>query len=344
MKEVKIIPENLKHNMSLMKARAGVEIFPVVKANAYGHGIENVVEVIEEIADGFCVATCEEGIRVRKLTRKPVLVFCPTDMKGCSIHDLTPVISSVEHLEMVISSKVKFFIKVDTGMGRMGFVPGDLKKLRKNLATLKDMIAGLISHFAYSDLVDTEFVREQAGRFEEIRRWLEGILGRKILASLCNSAGVLLLDEKFDIVRPGIAVYGVSPIKGMDFGLKPAMEVKSRLVNVKWIPKGHSVGYSRTFIAPKDMLLGIVGAGYADGFLRSLSNKAKVIVRGKKVRVIGLVSMDLTAVDLTGVDARIGDEVVLMGEQEGERITCWEIAELVGTNPYEILCLLGCSS
>ncbi|MBI3592058.1 MAG: alanine racemase, partial [Nitrospirae bacterium] len=242
-------------------------------------------------------------------------------------------------------------IKVDTGMGRLGF-KDDAQKEILEIANLKGItIDGVMSHFSEADLADASFAKMQLERFRDLRNGLVSH-GLKIgMFHLSNSAAVMTLPEShLDGVRPGLMLYGYSPVQKSEAELRtlnseliPVMTVKARILALRKLVSGTPVSYGRTFITKRDSLIGVITAGYADGFNRLFSNNAEVLVKGRRVQVAGRVCMDLTMIDLTEVrDVTEGDEVIIIGRQGDELIDASELALRADTIPYEIVISLGC--
>lgn len=245
---------------------------------------------------------------------------------------------------------IRVHIKVDTGMGRLGFA-GDAAKEILEIANLKGItIDGVMSHFSEADLLDVSFAKMQIERFNSIKTELLNVGLSIRLFHMANSAAVITLPEShFDAVRPGIMLYGYSPILVASSQLpvagsqlQPVMTVKTKILALRRLPSGTPISYGRTFITKRDSLIGVIPVGYADGFSRRFSNNAELLVRGKRVPVVGRVCMDLTMLDLTDIEqVEEGDEVVIIGKQGNESIDAAELAFRVDTIPYEILTSLG---
>lgn len=347
----------LKHNLNLFKKHAeNSKIMAVVKADAYGHFAKIIAPVLEnEGADYFAVSNIEEAIELRNYgIKKPVLILGYTPVnyaKTLSDYDISQCVYSLEYAKELSKNakkenvKIKVHIKLDTGMSRLGFdcrndsLCGMCEAIKS--AKLDGFTAeGIFTHFAVADRNDnTEdgFTNEQFERFEIAVEILEenGIIFP--LKSCCNSAGFLKdSDKHLSYSRTGIALYGLLPDKDFDtdFPLIPVMTVKSIISQVKEIKKGDTVNYGRTFEAQKPMKVATVSAGYADGYPRLLSNKGYVLINGKKANILGRVCMDQMCVDVTDIDAKMGDEVILFGKDLSVDI----LAEMTGTINYEIIC------
>lgn len=344
------ISQNIKVIRTILKTN--VMLTTVVKANGYGHGAVEISRIaLENGTDRLAVARVEEGIELRKASiNAPILILSAIPFDAISDAIENTLIFSVASLEFakeisrVAKEKNKIatvHIKIDSGMRRYGTLESESVQLVKELALLPNInIEGIFTHFASSDENDLSFTHEQATNFESIINNLnkKGINIPIVHAS--NSAATLQLPQyHYDMVRVGLATYGVSPISDLPIGisLQPALSFKSRIGLIKEIEVGDTVGYGRTFKADKKIKVALIMCGYADGLPRSLSNKGFVLINGKKCKIRGRVSMDQTVIEISNVqESKIGDEVVLIGAQGREAITVEEFAKLAGTIPYEI--------
>lgn len=354
----------LMYNYNQVKGIVGkdVAVAPVVKADAYGHGAVNAAARLERAgADRFIVAFIEEGLELRDAGIKaPILLIgpiFPDDSDYIIRRDLTPVVFNMEQIDALDRSAkesgrcVKVHIKVDTGMGRLGIPPEDLAGFVKDISVRRNIIIeGIMTHFAEVDAGDMEFAIRQLKVFkealEELRiKRIKGI--NKIdppIVHAANSSAIICFNEShFNMVRPGLMLYGSYPAGNTkNIYLRPVMSLVSKVAQVRQIPKGRSIGYGKSFITKRDSLIATIPIGYADGYSRRLSNRGHVIIRGKTFPIIGNVCMDMTMVDVTdhhGVC--VGDEAVLIGKQGDQAIRAEDLAEVVGTIPYEILSCIG---
>lgn len=338
------------HNLETLRKKAGgLPVIAVVKADAYGHGaVELSRTFIKGGVHSLAVAFISEACQLREAGIKaPVLVlFDATDPEAIIEHSLTPVIhgirdaNALSHAAQKHNVTVGVHLKLNTGMNRMGFENAD--ELLKTLDLPGLRIQGLMSHFADADLADRSFTLEQIGRFQEAIN----ILGERGIAPMChiaNSAASLMVPEaRFDALRPGIALYGASPFADDHMGLKPVMRVSARVLKIRRVKKGETVSYGRTFKAKEETIVAVLAAGYADGFPRALSNRAEVIINGKLAPIAGRICMDLTMVDITGMNGvEEGHDAVIMGSDRAASITSWELARRADTIPYEILTGFG---
>lgn len=328
----------LRHNLRVIRKRSrGARVMGVVKANAYGHGLVAVSRVLE--ADALAVARIEEGLALRAagIDRPIVLlegVFSGRALAQAVQGSMELVVHGfpqIELLEQQPAPAPVLWIKIDTGMNRLGFRPEELPAAMERIRRLAPREIRLLTHCA--DGTDSELTRRQVARFEEATQGLDHPW------SIASSTGVLtgLPGGLGDWVRPGIALYGASPLltrTGAAHGLKPVMTLETRVIAVRRVPTGETVGYSATWRASRDSLIAIAAAGYADGLLRRLPSGTPVLVGGAHAPLAGLMSMDMIAVDVTALpQVSVGERVVLWGE--GRPVE--QIARLADTIPYELL-------
>jgi alanine racemase len=330
------------------------ELMAVVKGNAYGHDVlEVVLVVLNSGATRLAVARLEEGIFLRKAgITVPILVLGLTLKQQVELlvsYNITPTVSECEMIEKLSEAAfkegkiVKVHLKVDTGMGRIGILPHDSLRFIKRIRALKNVeIEGIFTHFSIADEKDKAYTEKQFRKFMEVLNVLENE-GIKIqLKHVGNSATLLDLPHMWlDLVRPGISIYGLYPSTEVRKTVKliPAQTFKTRIVFLKELPVGESISYGRIYTTRrKRTKIASLPVGYADGYNRLLSNQGEVLVRGKRFPVIGRICMDQTMIDVTNLpQVKIGDEVMLWGRQGQEEITVEEIAEKIGTINYEIV-------
>jgi alanine racemase len=347
--------ENIQHNIRLMRSRIKPETkyLAVVKANAYGHGMEQVAKAALDCgAEFLAVAYAEEGVRLRNAGFiAPVLLLGATDEEHMNIvieRDLIPTVFSVETLTdlqshaAALHKTCRIHIKVDTGMNRLGF--SSEAEFVKALELLREcpnlVFDGLFTHFAVSELPDPSFTLAQTERFRRYAALANQHGFFPILHASNSAAAIHLPETQFDMVRGGIAMYGCHPaghaVAGID--LRPVMRWHTAITHIKTIGPNEGVSYGLKFVSPCEMRIGTLAVGYGDGYKRCLSGKADVLVRGKRARQIGTICMDQMMIDLSNVpDAEVGDDVILIGSQGDEEITADELAEKAGTISYEIL-------
>ena len=381
------IKQNLK---AVSKAAKGRPVIAVVKADAYGHGcIEISKELIQAGAFSLAVAYTGEAISLRDagITAPIIVLFDCNDINSFFDFDLLPVIhtttaaSALSREARKRKTMINVHVKVDTGMGRVGLCG---KYVIENIIKIAGMegirLTGLMSHFSDADLSDRSYAATQLKEFTMIRDAVSKKLNKKIFSHMANSAAVLNFeDSHLDAVRPGLMLYGYSPLernlnstlspykssfssfekvvkgrfkKGQvrisnskSIPLVPAMRVTTIILCIRNLPPDSPISYGRTYVTKRKSRIGVLPIGYADGYNRLFSNNGVVLVRGRRAPVVGRVCMDLTMVDLTEIaDVREDDEVVILGQQGNEMITAYELSERAQTIPYEILTSLGIHS
>jgi alanine racemase len=342
----------LQRNLQAIRARVGrAKIMPILKANAYGHGLDGVARFLAPQVDYIGVAVLEEGIHLRKLgIHIPILVL--GGIWGDQIplylrHDLTMTASSLERLEQIdaaagaLKKMARVHLKIDTGMERIGVHYYNVQSLLEAALKCKHVeVEGIYSHFANADAADLTHARLQVARFDEVLRFYERHSLPMPVRHMANSGGVLQLPEShYDMVRPGILLYGVYPsaevVRSVE--VKPALSWKSRVVYFKVVRPGHPVSYGSTWQSDHPVRVVTIPVGYGDGYFRGMSNKAQVIIRGQKYPQVGRICMDQMMVNIEMGTAYNGDEVTLIGDQ----VTVEDLAEWAGTIPYEILTNIG---
>ncbi|MGV3515663.1 alanine racemase [Luteitalea sp.] len=330
-------------------------IIAVVKANAYGHGAAAVAHALE--AEGVAMLACadvDEGVALRDAgVPAPILVFGAlgvSDLDGIFSHRLTPTISSpwagraLADAAAARDTVLGCHVKIDTGMNRLGLRHDNLRQTLPAILEAPALrVDALYTHFATADEPESEHFALQQQHFAAARETAAALGLRTTHAHAANSAA-LLRDERvwFDAVRPGLLLYGVVPPPLMTtLALEPALSLHSRVVAVKGVRDGEAVGYGQTYRPDGPRTVAVVPAGYADGLDWRLGNRGVVLVRGRRVPIVGRVSMDMISVDVTGLDVSPGDEVVLLGRQGEERLDVREVAATIGAIPWELLCRLG---
>lgn len=319
-------------------------LMAVVKADAYGHGIVRVAQAIENAIDAFAVSCLEEALKLRESgIRVPIVLlegfFQPDELPLIIQHHLQIVLHSHLQIEQLLHANlqqpINIWLKVDTGMHRLGFTPAEIETIYQHLRNYYQDKANLrlMSHLACADDCQHPKTKEQLQRFLTLANTL------KIETSLANSAGIIDWPQTHGHwIRPGIMLYGISPFSnrlGTDEGLQPVMQLQSALISIKHYQQGETIGYGATWPCPETMPVGVVAIGYADGYPRHAPAGTPVLVNGQRVPLIGRVSMDMLTVDLRHQpNARIGDPVILWGKN----LPIEEIATQAGTIPYELLC------
>jgi len=350
---------NVAHNLRAIRGRIGkgIKILAVVKADAYGHGsieisrtlVKNGVDMLGVAFPEEAIVLRENGINIPILLLNPIL---PEQIDYIYKHSLEITICNLKTARELSKTarrnhhNIKAHIEVDTGMGGVGTHPDKTFSFIKDLLLIENLtIEGIFTHFHSSEEQDKTHTHKQNRTFKAILKQLEqeGIYIPLIHAA--NSAAILdMPDTYFNMVRPGLILYGIFPSdyvsKNVD--IKPAMAFKTRIINIKRLDPGNTVGYGRSFQISKHTNAATIPVGYKDGFSRYLSNSGKVLVNGKFVPVIGRVCMDRCFIDVTNVsDVNVGSEVVILGSQKDKTISIESAAELIDTIPYEVVCSLG---
>jgi len=351
---VEVNLENIEYNLQQVKKQVDEStlIMPVVKADAYGHGLLPVAKtLIEAGADCLAVAFPFEGIELREEGFQcPIQVLTQLSSAQLSTvvdYNLIPTISrrapllQLEELCQKGDTQIKIHLAVDTGMGRMGVLPADILDLASAAKQCSRLtVEGLMTHFASADEANKEYTYRQWDNFQRAINILEDQGIDIPLKQAANSAAVIDLPEmKLDLVRPGIMIYGLPPSKEVkNFNLKPALSWKTEVIEVRELPQDFGISYGVTYTTPERRKLVTLPLGYADGYPRSLSNKGEVLIRGQRAPIRGRICMDQTIVDVTDIkNVEIGDQVVVLGTQNGGQITATELADWVGTINYEIV-------
>ena len=349
----------IARNVEAIRARlpARTKLMCVLKANAYGHGAAALARFLDDKCEYYGVAVLEEALALRAAgVEKPVLILgcTPPERFGEVVEaDLTQTISTEQDAKALsrtataIGKRVRAHFKVDTGMGRIGFPDTpETARLLAELAALPGFVAeGLYSHLACADMADKAPAREQFSRFAAFCAMAEKAGLCAPIRHICNSAGVIQFDTPWDMVRVGIALYGLYPSEEVDKArvpLRPAMSWKTRVSFLKEVPSGTGISYGRTFVTGRPTKVATLPVGYADGYPRALSNVGRVIVRGQYAPIIGRVCMDQCMADVTDVPGvAVGDEVILVGRAEERAVTLEEIGAASASFNYETACRVG---
>lgn len=335
----------------------GCLIMPVIKANAYGHGANEIAQaLIQQGVSHLAVFSIEEAMALRRagVTVSIVVLgpFFPQQIEDLFAYRLTPVVSDRSMLEVLgqatRSQPVPYpiHLKIETGMNRLGLTQHELEiLLSKHTFPSSLQLEGLMSHLADSDGDEQDVTEEQVARFN---RALNAVRAAGLdipLIHMSNSGGIIRFPSAhYTMVRPGIMLYGYHTLPNTVPvpDLQPVLSLKTSIAQLRLIQPGDRVSYNGTFIAVKSTRVAILPIGYADGLNRRLSNRGVVLVRGQRVPIIGLVCMDMVMIDVTTIpDVMVGDEVIIIGQQEQEKITAKDIAEWTGTIPYEVLCSIA---
>lgn len=352
----------IEYNIEMMKRNLsdGVKMISVVKTDGYGHGALPVAKVLSEKSYiwGFAVATVDEAFYLKKggIT-KPMLVLgniFPHERKLAVANDIRMTVSTYETAKAVSDLAVEMeerayvHIKIDTGMSRLGFQVNeesvdDIVKIAK-LPNL--ILEGMFTHFSKADELDKSFTEEQIEKYLYMKRKLEEREVTFRYYHCSNSAGIIdIPDANMDLVRAGIATYGLYPsdeVEKKNVPLKPALELVSHVAHVKWVEAGRRVSYGGTFVTERPTKIATIPVGYGDGYPRSLSNKGYVLIHGKRAKILGRICMDQFMVDVTDIDdVKYEDRVTLVGRNRSEEITVDELSALSGRFNYEFVCDLG---
>lgn len=354
--------DNIAHNVREIRRITDkkAELMGIVKADAYGHGVMEVTRTL--LANGvtyLAVSMLDEAIQLRKAgISVPILILSYTDpIRSDEIieNDVTQAVFSHELAEALSNAAVrlgkhaKIHIKIDTGMSRVGFLPGysavkDVVRIAKLPGII---IEGMFTHFSSADEREREYTNMQFERFMSICTELNRIGIYIPIKHVANSAAIIQYPEThLDMVRPGVILYGMMPSDEVDstaIDLRPAMTLKANITMVKEVEPGTSISYGRMFTTDRKTKIATVPIGYADGYTRLLSNKGHMLVHGKRVPVLGRICMDQCMVDISeiGEDVHVGDEVVIFGSQNGETVSVEELAGQIGTINYELVSIIG---
>ncbi len=337
----------LRHNARVARERSQSEVVAIVKANAYGHGLAQVANILREEVDVFGVANLHEGAELQESgIRQPILLLgpaLPEEREEIVRRGFIASVSSAAEARAFGPGAIVTFV-IDTGMGRIGSwhteAAGELQQI---VQTGQVKLHSIATHLPVAD-EDRNFTEEQLTLFDQLVNQLRGTVPGSWKVHALASAGIFgFARHRFEFVRAGLMLYGSSPLPNEQQFLRPVMTLKTHVVLVRDLPAGRSVSYGRTFVTPKPMRVATISAGYADGFPRSLSNQgATVLIGGRRCPVVGRVTMDLTMADVSNApDIQVGSEVVLFGKQEGEEIFAAEVAAEAGTIAWEFFTGIG---
>ncbi|WP_028585537.1 alanine racemase [Desulfogranum mediterraneum] len=359
---VEISARALRHNFGVCRHYAAdAAILAMVKGEAYGHGMVDCARLfVAEGAASLGVAQVGEGVTLRQAgITAPIFVLAGITPQSAAVaveHGLTPVIgdgSSLDELAFQarrVGRTVRLHLKMDAGMGRQGTLPGEMSALIQGVLDRPGLaIDGILAHFPEADEPGAASSSQVVETFRVTSRQLEQQFGRRWCLHLANSGGLLYVSgARFDMVRPGIMLYGsypdahATPEVTPALQLQPAMRFSSQVIQVRQLPAGTGLGYGHSWTSARPTTIAVLPVGYSNGYLRRLSNRASVLIRGRRVPVVGRVSMNLTMVDATDLEqVEVGDEAVLLGTQQGEAISADEIGAWMETISYEVLCLFG---
>lgn len=346
--------ENLRHNLIQIKKLVSpkTKIMVTVKADAYGHGLIPVSKkLVSSHVDSLGVASIDEGIKLREEGIKvPILILgmiLENDIEPLFKFGLTPSVCD-KRFAIALNDKakklgpIKVHVKVDTGMGRIGVLHQDAERLVKYISKLKFIeIEGIFTHFAFADM-NREFTQYQIGLFNRLIDNLNKSGIHIPLKHSANSMGVIGYDNShFNMVRPGLVIYGLYPKGNLNINLRPVLSLKTKVIYVKGVPAGCGISYGHKYVTRNATKIVTLPIGYGDGYPRNLSNQGPVLIKGRVFRIAGIICMDQIMVDVGNAPIRTQDEVVLIGTQGKNKITAEELARLTNTIPYEIVCGLG---
>ncbi len=356
---IEISKKNLVHNFKQFRAVIDkkTKIAGVIKANAYGHGDLEVVKILNSYVDYFQINRVEELENVRKITKKPVLVFGyvgKNDLHNAIKLECILSVFNFEHLLLInetarrMGKKQKVHIAIDAHLGREGFLPSEIEKSIKEIKKMKNIIVdGVYAHFAnIEDSADFSHAQKQIDTYTRVVKIFQENGFTKIKTHISATSGILAYEKWkgiHDIARLGIGLYGMWPSVELEktwkkkISLKPVLKYVTHIAQVKTLPKGHSIGYGLTYITKNEMQIAVIPQGYSDGLTRTLSNNGSVLIKGKRAQILGRIAMNMFVVDVSHIKGvKSEDEVVILGSQKGEAITAEELAKNMGTINYEV--------
>jgi alanine racemase len=337
----------LSHNLKAARKMAGkAGIMAVVKANGYGHGLNEVAATLSPGIDVFAVASLGEAIQLRGTEKKkPILLLSaalPVEYPEIGRRGFIPTISSLKEARLYADAAPKnapIHFKIDTGMGRLGALPEEAFSILRDIRKLSLTLHSISTHLASADS-DRNLTRQQLKEFEKLISYIREF-EPKVPIHVLNSAGTMLFPaHAHDLVRIGLLLYGISPLPRFQKLLKPALSWKASITFLNDLPKGHGISYGSTYRTPRPMKVAVLPVGYADGYPRHLSSKGTfVLIKGKRCPVLGRVTMDQIMVDVSAIKGiKVGDEAVLVGKQGKEEITATEVAQKADTIPWHLFC------
>jgi alanine racemase len=338
-----------RNNISLLRSlQDSWQLWPCLKANAYGHGMLEAAQAFDDLVDGYCVVSTTEALLLREVTQKPIMVLNIVEedevLECASSNIILPLASNeLKELYANVDRDVSVHLELDTGMARTGFRWETVEQMAQYVSQLPEniVIEGMFSHYAAAG-EDHNYTRKQ---FDDFAPFVEKICSlfpeKKLVIHIDKSASLLMKQYHFssqhlNASRPGFAVYGFDPEWGLVERLQPVLTWKTKILSVRTLHKGEAVGYGLTFTAQRDTQIATIPIGYADGYDRSLSNRSEVLVRGSRCPVRGRICMNLTMIEVPP-EVRVDDEVVLLGGQGEEYISAPELARSAETSPYEIV-------
>jgi alanine racemase len=352
--DLSAIVHNIKEVMRVVGK--DTKVMAVIKADGYGHGAVPIAQELDKIGiGGYAVAIMEEAIELREAgTKTPILILgftAPAQYKTLIEHNVAmtmfsyDMVKELSDVAVSTGNEAKIHIKVDTGMNRIGFKPTQesLKEIKKISQLPMIQIEGIFTHFARADEKDKEAAYKQKKRYDDFVQQIEDEGIHIPVKHISNSAAIIDMDDcRKNMVRSGIITYGLYPSSDVSknvLDLKPAMELKTHIVHIKEVDAGEGISYNGTYVTDKKTKIATIPVGYADGYPRSLSSKGRVIIRGQYAPIIGRVCMDQFMVDVTNIkDVNLMDQVTLMGQDGDVCVSADEIATMIGTINYELVC------
>ncbi len=347
----------IRHNVGEVAGHLqdGVQMMAVVKANGYGHGAVQVAKTVRECGVNWIgVAIVEEGISLRRAgIEGPILILGVSPARQAPLivpHGLTAALCTYDGAEalsaaaVAAGTTVKVHVKVDTGMGRLGLLPHEVIPFVKRIRELPHLVVeGIFTHFSTADDCDRGYFHQQLHLFQQVLAGLDSEGIRIPVVHAANSAAAVTAPEaQFNLVRAGVALYGLQPAPELvALDLRPALSLKANVSYVHTVPQGTGISYGRRYLARSETAVATIPVGYADGYSRLLSSRAEVLVHGRRFRLSGNVCMDQCMIDVGPEPVQIGDEVVLIGRQGDDEVTAMELASIMGTLHYEIVCLIS---
>lgn len=357
---VKIDLNAIEHNINEVKKLIDddVKVMAVIKADGYGHGAAVIGNFLKDKVDYFGVATIEEAIELRKNNIDiPILILGYTSYKQYEDlirYNITQTVYSLDMAEKLEECAARFnhiakvHLALETGMNRIGFKPNDtsVEDIKRIMKMNNIYVEGMFTHFSCADEKDKTYAKIQMKKYDEFAENLEKNNVNIPIKHMCNSAGIMEFDDhRFDMVRSGIITYGLYPsdeVNKSALKLKNALEWKAHVINISEVPEGCGVSYGKTYVTKKSTRIATVSVGYADGYMRGLSSKGRVLIHGEYAPIIGRICMDQMMVDITHIEnVQIEDEVTLVGTDGENKITVEELAEMAGSFNYEFVCGIG---
>ncbi len=347
----------IRHNLEIVShiVKDNTKILGVVKADAYGHGMKEVSKAIVDYVDYFGVASLDEAACLRGIgIKKPILVIgaiLPEEIEGVIRFNVIQTVSDLDipkrlsRLAVSKNKRIKVHVKIDTGMGRLGFWHEDAIEFIKKIAKLKNIIIdGIFTHFPDAE-ADKVFTYNQIRNFKRLAEGLEAADIHIPIKHTANSMGLIdFKDSHMNMVRPGLMMYGIYPKQSLmkNILLRPALTLKTKIIHLKAMPKGRSISYGMTYVTSRPTKIATLPIGYGVGYSRHFSTKAQVLINGIRCPIAGRVCMDMCMADVGHLkNVKPGDEVTLIGRQGNEIIRAEELARLINTIPYEVLCNIG---